>query len=351
MTGLPRILVIGSAALADSMESHVLDSLEHLGIEHAFVSTDLPTPFSSGFARGAAASMAALLLREPERLADRRIIAAARGLQPDLVISILGNRLSPKSVALLRRHTTAPIVCWCQDQLTTLGRQYLLGSGYDVVFVKDLYMLELFTSMLRASAFRYLPEACNVRVHRPVALPDAMRSRYACDISMIGSVYYYRQDILQQLSQFNLKVWGRSYDWMIDRLPGRLMGREVVLAEKGYAALAASISLNTLHYAEINGLNCRAFELAGFGAFQMVTHKPVLAEHFVPDEEIVSFGSADELLDKVRYYLERPELRARIGQRAHVRAHRDHSYEARLREIVRVALDVQLPDSPGASAA
>jgi spore maturation protein CgeB len=135
-----------------------------------------------------------------------------------------------------------------------------------------------------------------------------------------------------------MKIWGYRPDWLVDRLPGRFMGREVHGDDKVRAALAAKICLNTLHYAEVNGLNCRAFEIAGCGGFQLITAAESMAEHFAPDEEIVVFHSIDDLLEKVRHYLRNPEAAAQIAKRGQERAHRDHTYEHRLRDILRIAL-------------
>src|SRR5271170_827558 len=116
------------------------------------------------------------------------------------------------------------------------------------------------------------------------------------------------------------------------------MGRHVHCDDKVRAARGATICLNTLHYGEVNGLNCRAFELAGCGGFQIVTRVPALAEHFVPDVEVVTFASVDELVEKIDYYLRNPAEAAEIAERGRARAHRDHTYEHRLKEILRVAL-------------
>jgi len=93
--------------------------------------------------------------------------------------------------------------------MTTLGRQYLLGSEYDAVFVKDRYLQDLFSRMIDSSSFHYLPEACNPQVHRTVSLSSEQRERYACDVMIAGSLYYYRQEILRLLGEFDLKVWVR----------------------------------------------------------------------------------------------------------------------------------------------
>ena len=335
-----RVLVVGSQYFHDTMEWHVVEAARALGCDTEFFETRNFRSLSGGLHR-ALLKASHLLLREPERLSERRLMADIERSAPQLVLVLLGNQLSPKTVQLLRSRTGAPIVCWCQDQLSTLGRQYLLGAGYDAVFVKDRYMQDLFTRMVRSTPFLYLPEACNPRVHRSLALTEAQRQASACDVMMAGSVYYYRQEILRALGEFDLRVYGSRPGWLIDRLKGVRVRPEVWGDDKVRAVRAASVALNTLHYAEVDGLNCRAFELAGIGACQIIDHKPVLAEHFRAGEEIESFRTIDELTEKVRHFLRNPDRALAIAQAGQRRAHRDHTYEARLREIFATVLGVR----------
>jgi spore maturation protein CgeB len=154
---------------------------------------------------------------------------------------------------------------------------------------------------------------------------------------LVGSIYYYRQEILRQLGEFDLKIWGDRFDWLLDRgLNARHTGRALRLDEKARAVRAARIALNPLHYAEVDALNCRAFELAGCGAFQLISSRPVLDLHFRPGEEVETFSTADEMTDKIRHYLRHPEQAAEIAERGRRRAHAEHSYEARLGELFAV---------------
>jgi spore maturation protein CgeB len=326
-----RVLVIGAHQLPDTMEWHVLDALGNVGCKGFFTATR-----SGGwsFADRSIRKAANLLLREPERVHERRLARMVSRVSPDLVLVILGSDLSPKTVKLLRQRTKSPIVCWCQDAIINLGRQYLLGAGYDAVFVKDRYMQDIFSRMVTSTQFHYLPEACNPRVHRAVPLSEADRRRYGCDITIAGNLYYYRQEILQQLAAFDVKIWGNRPDWLVSTLDQVHMGREVFGDEKARAVRAARVALNTLHYAEINSLNCRAFELAGCGAFQMITARPVLSEHFVPGVELETFESVGELIEKCRYYVDHADEAASIAERGYQRAQREHTYEARLQVIL-----------------
>lgn len=334
----PRVLVIGSQSFPDTLEWHVIDSLRFMQCPHELFDVRIGLGGYRSRLAAAANKIANTVLREPERLSEKALLRKVAEFQPELVLVILGNQLSPKTVAQLRTLTHAPIVCWCQDQMTTLGRQYLLGSGYDAVFLKDRYMQDLFSRMIRSTQFHYLPESCNPRVHRTVPLEAADRERLQCDVMIAASLYYYRQEILQQLGEFDLKVWGARPDWLLYRLAVRHQGKEVLLDDKAKAMRAARICLNTLHYAEVNGLNCRAFEIAGCGGFQLITAVPVLAEHFAPGSEVASFDSAEDLVQQIRHYLRNPEAAAAIAQRGQARAHAQHTYEHRLQEIFRICL-------------
>ncbi len=336
----PRLLVVGSQYFPDSMEWHVVDAARALGGSCEFFAAR-----SFGGTRNvwqkALQKCGNLLLREPERLYERRLLECVERLAPELILVVLGNQLSPKTVALLRQRSPAPIVCWCQDQMTTIGRQYVIGAGYDAVFVKDRYLQELFARMLRSTPFHYLPEACNPRVHRTLALAEAERRNFGCQVMIAGSLYYYRQEILAALRDFDLRVYGSRPSWLVERLPAKVFHAEVWGDDKVRAARAAAVALNTLHYAEVDALNCRAFELAGIGAFQLVDFKPVLVEHFRPGEEIETFSTPEEMVAKIRHFLAHPERAQAIAAAGQRRAHRDHSYEARLNAIFAATVGVR----------
>lgn len=325
----PRVLLIGATLANDSMEGHVLDALRARGCEAEFFPTTgfgrLPIPLQKALQKGAN-----VLLREPERRIERQLFDAVERARPDLVLVILGSQLSPKTVELLRKRTAVPVVCWCQDSMITLGRQYLLGARYDAVFLKDRHLVEQFSRLIRSTRFHYLAEACNPAVHRPLELTAADRARFGCDVMIAGTLYYFRQEILGALADFDVRIYGHRPAWLLDRLPGRHAGRNVFADDKVRAARAARVALNTLHFGEVDGLNCRVFELAGCGAFQIASARPVLGEHFHPGEEIETFGSVAELVAKVRYFCEHPAEARRIAEAGQRRAHAEHTFAHRI---------------------
>lgn len=324
-----RILVIGKNMIPDSMEYHVVETLRSMrcvvqGINNNGI--DLKSIRTMSFS----SQLLDRLMREPERRGERQLLNAIAAFQPELTLVIQGNQLSPKSIAQLRRVTSSPVICWCQDAISSYGRQYVIGAEYDAIFVKDNYLQNLFSQTIRSTVFHYLPEACNPLVHRTVELSGRDRQRLTCDVLMLGSLYYYRQEILRQLGQYDLRIYGARPRWLLDRLTRYHRGSGLVMDRKAQAVQAARVSLNTLHCAEIDGLNCRAFELAGCGGFQIIDCRPVLRQHFEPGVEIETFSTIEELKEKIDFYLANPDAARQIARRGQQRAHRDHTYTQRL---------------------
>jgi hypothetical protein len=80
----------------------------------------------------------------------------------------------------------------------------------------------------------------------------------------------------------------------------------------------------------------RNFEIPGAGGFLLTEHVDGLEEYFVLNSEIAVFNGFDDLVDKVRYYLEHDSSREAIRIAGHQRALRDHTFENRFKEIFRM---------------
>ncbi len=83
----------------------------------------------------------------------------------------------------------------------------------------------------------------------------------------------------------------------------------------------------------------RLFELPGNGVMQISDGGEHLAAFFTPGEEIVGYRGADDLIDKIRYYLEHDEERNRIALAGYQRVMRDHRMKKRLREAAEMIED------------
>ena len=79
--------------------------------------------------------------------------------------------------------------------------------------------------------------------------------------------------------------------------------------------------------------NMRLFETTGSGAFLLTEHHENLSRYFDVGRDIETFRSEDELLEKLRHYLARPEERRAIAHRGQERCLRDHSMARRIHDF------------------
>lgn len=267
---------------------------------------------------------------------ERALLRALRARRPDLILVLLGNYISPMTMQKLRELTPAPIACWCQDHMGTMGRQYIVGAGYDYVFAKDQVMVDRFRRFTGLKAVHYLPEACNPEVHRPVTPTGEDLARFGCDVATAATLYHYRAETLAALADLDLRIWGPVPRFYTGPLRRYAQGRSIFLRDKAACFNAAKIVVNTLFPMEFDGLNARAFEIAGCGGFQLITHSEAVARHFEPGREIETFEDLAELRAKVRYYLAHETERRAIAAAGQRRAHAEHTYQHRLRQMLHV---------------
>ena len=252
-----------------------------------------------------------------------------RGNPIDIVI-VSHDFLWPSEVKELKVATGAAVVMWFPDSLANFKKGYFMTAEYDAVFFKDPYIVKILNKIITPPVY-YLPECFNPYKHNADSILS-IDPKYICDITTAGSQHSYRVSIFKHLVNYNVKIWGpRAPLWMDPTLMGKMyMGESVFNEDKAAAFLGAKIVLNTLFYGEIWGLNARAFEAAGIGAFQLLDWRPGLNHLFEDGREVISFNGINDLKNKIDYWLPRSDERREISLAAKAKALNFHTYQHRL---------------------
>lgn len=331
-----RVFIIGSDKFDSVGDSYRRTLAPHYTVELLNPDELIPSrlyPFGRDKATKLAAALQLLsnsLLGDPVALPVMRLRSAIRRFGPDIVLASAMNSLPPRLIANIRADSPGvKILGVFSDHLANFGRGYFLGAEYDALFFKDRYIVEKLRSKLGWRHVYYLPQACDPALHHPVQLTTEDIASFGCDITLMGNVNYFRAAELAPLIGRSFRIWGNAVPRWLDhpirmQCPPRYVSGEV----KCRAMLAAKIVLNANHYAEIAGTNKRTFEVAAIGAFQL-TDTPALSDVFAPNLEIATFEDQADMLEKIDYYLARPELRIEMAKRSHARAHREHTYAHR----------------------
>jgi spore maturation protein CgeB len=264
----------------------------------------------------------------------KELIKKILNYEPELVIVILRN-IPPFVINELRKSLkSSKIIFWTGDGLVNLERQYLLISEYDAWFVKDTYMYDFMKNKVNLNVY-LMPECCNPDFHNR---PKNIKYGELYNISIVGSLYPYRAKILEQLIKNNIKIaiFGSMPKWIGKFWRDIHTKKHITLYEKSNVFYGSKINLNTIFYGDINAGNCRLFEIAGAGGFQICDKKDEIKNYFVEGKEIVFFENINELKEKIFYYLNHPDEAKTIADNAYIRAHQEHTYEIRIKEIFKI---------------
>jgi hypothetical protein len=108
--------------------------------------------------------------------------------------------------------------------------------------------------------------------------------------------------------------------------------KPTVYGQDMFHAMQSHICAVNVHAGMAQGCaaNMRLFEAAALGVCLITEDHPTLPDLFEPGREILIYGSAGELIERIRFCVENPELACAIGERARQRAMAGHRYVHRV---------------------
>lgn len=182
------------------------------------------------------------------------------------------------------------------------------------------------------------------------SLPEDMRSAYGRfrgtdeHSAFVCSMYdqlgrHARTEALRALPSCRAHVHGGG-GWRNLNKPGLdILPHADYHAQTPLVYNAARINLNITSTQLVTAVNQRVFDVPACRAFLLTDHRGDLPQLFTPDEEVVIYNDLADLRKKVRYYLEHDDERRAIAQRAYERVLKEHTYEHRAQEVIRLLQD------------
>ena len=146
--------------------------------------------------------------------------------------------------------------------------------------------------------------------------------------------------------QIPIEVWGPGVEEWPPDSPFRKRHHGMAWGIEMFAILAgARIAINRhIDASEGWANNMRLFEATGMGTLLLTDQLEGLSELFVPGREVITYGNADELVQKARWYMAREDERSAVAAMGQARTLREHTYGARVRELT-VILESYLRDA------
>lgn len=267
------------------------------------------------------------------------VLAQAAELRPDAILVQLHTPLPAATLRRLHEHARLVVA-----QLASEEPAPEVLEAFDLVVSSFPHYVERLRR--RGMPTAYLPLGFDPRV--TAALADVERSRPAVFVGNVGLGQHGRGSRILEAAarRAPIEFWGYgAADWPADspirrRFHGEAWGLDM------YRVLAsARIAVNRhIDAAEGFANNMRLFEATGAGALLLTDDAEVLDRLFDPGREVVTYADADDLAEKIAYYLEHEDERAGIAEAGRERTLRDHTWDVRMRDlekILRAALEAR----------
>ena len=190
-------------------------------------------------------------------LMNRRLIAAVRAFQPEVILILKGETISRKSLLTLRA-MNIPLVSWWVDDPSRFPE--LLGNFelFDKVYVYDKGCI----ADLKAQGVNhvgYLPCACDPTIFYPQSLDPSDYPDLNCMIGFVAMYHPARAALLSCMKGFDLGLWGGGWEAapeLQELPPGSWRGQYLTAADAVKVYNLASICPNVHHpQTRFGGLN------------------------------------------------------------------------------------------------
>jgi spore maturation protein CgeB len=274
---------------------------------------------------------------------NRAFLQAIEEQRPDAVLCVLmGYELWTETLDLARAMCSGPIINWGTDDSWKYEQfARFIAPHVDCYATTSAPVLEQARREGHANFVLTQWAASDAALAAPL---PAAQCRYR--VSFVGSAYGNRRRWIRQLSRRGIEVDCFGYGWPKGPIPARDIPRIVRESVISLNFGDSGLHLRGLRLDRVRQIKARVFEVPGAGGF-LLTEAAAGLEHCYRDgNEIATFRDADELADKIRYYLEHPDERDRIAVAGHEHSLRRHTYTRRFEDLLAQAAQLAAGRAP-----
>jgi spore maturation protein CgeB len=188
-------------------------------------------------------------------------------------------------------------------------------------------------------------------------------TQFDYDVTFIGQPHGNRRQTIGYLRQngISINVWGNGWDngrlsqeemikiFNSSRININLSNSSTVSSGVQYSGNFIKRALSRFKRLSVRSLSGKSephvdvvkaqqikgrnFEVPGCGGFLLTDNADNLEDYYLENKEIVCFEGNDDLIEKIKYYLEHEEERIKIAQSGYERTLHEHTYVHRFNQI------------------
>ncbi|WP_160645513.1 CgeB family protein [Chengkuizengella marina] len=280
-------------------------------------------------------------------LPDQNLLNVAKTFQPNLIIFFSGFNVSTNDLTTLKEMGYYTAV-WLLDDPYITDITQAMAPIYDFVFTVEKGCIEFYKS-LGCQNVHFLPLAVDPDIFH---FKNELDIKYQTDVLFIGNAHPDRllffNTIEHELVKRNMKIIGPNWDKLGNfRLRENILVNNWVSAEetsKYYNGAKIVINMHrSVNNPEINqnhirikaiSMNARTFEIAACGAFQLTDVREELINVYIPGDDIATYTTPNDLLEKIDYYLLHEDERRRMASNAIKKTLQTETYTERIKQLL-----------------
>ena len=333
-----RIAIIGEACLGSNGAS-IAESFSGMGHVVTIIkySEGFPLAMKFPFMK----KVNGYLLKGIENLAKshaNNLIHKVSEFMPDLVLNLYWS-IHPTFIPELRKKMPGTkFVHINSDAISNFDRQQLFLSEYDFYFVKDPFIVDFFINQLGLNA-KYLPECFNQRLGKKMnGNKLEFENKIGIDVLIYGNIYPYRSSFIKYLLEKNINVtiYGHLGPYVDENVLKYYRNEYLSGDRKSEIIFGSKVVINNFHFAEIESVNSKFFEIFGAGGFQLCNYKEIIKDYTSIDPELFTFKNRAEAVEKTRFYLNNPDKRMEISNMMYEHFLNHHTTDIRMTELLNI---------------
>lgn len=272
----------------------------------------------------------------------RKVLEECRDLKPDIFLTVKGLDISADLLRHIKEMGARTIMYYPDVDFNHSGVDFDSFYEYELFITTKSFHINYLVDFLDSNCIAHIPHGYCPSVHHPMQ-HTMNETSFWTDVLHAGNHSRYKQQWLETaalgMPETAFGLVGNR--WREQTLEGPLARCNVLGARAGigYADAIQRARVNiAIHMGPTASgwqdlVSTRTFEIPASGGFMLHIDSDEVREYFKPGEEIDVFSSTDELVEKVRFYLNKPELRTKMINRAFSRCCPNYSYSIRARQV------------------
>ena len=275
---------------------------------------------------------------------NKNLIELIKKEEPDVLFHVAyTDQITPDTFKYIKNHTKTTTINWfCDDvwRFDAFTKEWCFYFDYSVTMGGD--------SVEKYHKIGYKNVIISQWAVDPELYPK-LDLPYRYDVSFVGQPHGRRREIIKKLKRAGIKVACFGYGWkrngftdfwnrFFDQFPamkfklGKISNEDMIKAFN-QSKINLNLSASSVPNAP-DQFKGRNFEVPACGRFLLTGEVEHLEEYYSPGKEVVCYSDTDDMIDKIKYYLEHDKEREEIASAGYRRTIADHTYEKRFREML-----------------